>query len=599
VITYKELSWSNIFSYGENNSIRLDQHKLAQLTGENGNGKSSIALILEEVQFNQNSKGLKRSDILNRYTKGSKYIIKLVFEKDGCEYVINVSRNSTTGTVKFEKDGKDISSHTATGTYKAIANVLGYDHKTFSQIVYQSSPSSLEFLTATDTARKKFLIDLLNLEIYGKASEVFKEVASGLNKQVDEVQAKIGTVSAWLRKLESEDLTVKDLKVVPSQPTSEIEKVGVLKDTIHNIEASNKRIITNNKYRDIVSSIEVDYSIQDISDQELLDQKILLSDTLNSIAKGKKLTETGAKPITKCPTCGSEMSNEHNYHMKVEFDKTLPSLIHTRTRAELKIAELEADKKRFLANKSKIAELEKYLSLIDKDLSSEVLDKDSLLKELADLSAKISKIAAEISSCEVYNKKVADHNNRVFVLLEQKSSMVEELSTHNEKLVELTKKLTDIQILVKTFSSTGLVAYKIECLVKDLEEMTNQFLLKLSDGRFQLSFKIAASDKLNVVISDNGNDIDIAALSNGEKARVNIASLLAIRKLTQTLSNSRTNLLILDETVENLDALGKERLVEILLEEEGLNTFLISHGFTHPLLEKINIVKENNISRIE
>ena len=67
----------------------------------------------------------------------------------------------------------------------------------------------------------------------------------------------------------------------------------------------------------------------------------------------------------------------------------------------------------------------------------------------------------------------------------------------------------------------------------------------------------------------------------------------------QSLSNSRTNLLILDETVENLDAEGKERLIEILLKEENLNTFLISHGFSHPLLEKLSVIKDKNISRIE
>jgi ABC-type molybdenum transport system ATPase subunit/photorepair protein PhrA len=67
----------------------------------------------------------------------------------------------------------------------------------------------------------------------------------------------------------------------------------------------------------------------------------------------------------------------------------------------------------------------------------------------------------------------------------------------------------------------------------------------------------------------------------------------------QSLSSSRINLLILDETVEALDVDGKERLVEVLLREEFLNTFLVSHGFTHPLLEKIHVVKTNNISRIE
>lgn len=102
-----------------------------------------------------------------------------------------------------------------------------------------------------------------------------------------------------------------------------------------------------------------------------------------------------------------------------------------------------------------------------------------------------------------------------------------------------------------------------------------------------------------MVVTDNGLDIDISALSGGERARVNVAALLAIRKLMQSLSQSRINLLILDETVEALDVEGKEKLVEVLLGEESLNTILVSHGFTHPLLEKIHVVKHNNISRIE
>ena len=59
----------------------------------------------------------------------------------------------------------------------------------------------------------------------------------------------------------------------------------------------------------------------------------------------------------------------------------------------------------------------------------------------------------------------------------------------------------------------------------------------------------------------------------------------------QITSDSRTNLLILDETVESLDIEGKERLVEVLLKEEHLNVILVSHGFSHPLLQKVRSYK--------
>ena len=57
---------SNCFSYGEENEIDLSRTTLTQLVGTNGTGKSSIPLILEEVLFNKNSKGIKKADIANR-----------------------------------------------------------------------------------------------------------------------------------------------------------------------------------------------------------------------------------------------------------------------------------------------------------------------------------------------------------------------------------------------------------------------------------------------------------------------------------------------------------------------------------------------------
>ena len=139
---------------------------------------------------------------------------------------------------------------------------------------------------------------------------------------------------------------------------------------------------------------------------------------------------------------------------------------------------------------------------------------------------------------------------------------------------------------------------KIENLIKELEDISNNYLLELSDGRFQISFQMTETDKLSVVITDNGRDIDIYSLSAGETARVNVAVLLAIRKLMQGLSNSRINLLFLDETMATLDDDGKERLIQLLLVEENLNTILVTHSYTHPLLEKISVSKTNNISKI-
>ena len=56
--------------------------------------------------------------------------------------------------------------------------------------------------------------------------------------------------------------------------------------------------------------------------------------------------------------------------------------------------------------------------------------------------------------------------------------------------------------------------------------------------------------------------------------------------------------LFLDEVISVLDDAGKERIVEVLLRED-MNTYLVSHGWSHPLLEKIEVVKDGNTSVLE
>ena len=164
MITLKTLQWDNCFSYGKGNKLDLDDATVTQLVGTNGQGKSSIPLILEEVLFNKNSKGIKKAEIQNRFiNKG--YHINLTFDVDENNYEIDVLRKGNI-KCKLYENGEDISSHTATNTYKTVQNLLGLDFKTFTQLVYQNTNMSLQFLTATDTNRKKFLIELLKMEEY-------------------------------------------------------------------------------------------------------------------------------------------------------------------------------------------------------------------------------------------------------------------------------------------------------------------------------------------------------------------------------------------------------------------------------------------------
>ena len=213
MIILQKLKWDNCFSYGEGNELNLSDATLTQLVGTNGVGKSSIPLILEEVLFNKNSKNVKKADIANRYVNKG-YDISLEFSVDSDLYNIAVSRR-TNLKCKLTKNGEDISSHTASNTYKTLGDILGIDFKTFSQLVYQNTNASLQFLTATDTNRKKFLIDLLKLDDYVAYFETFKEAGRTISSTVTAEEAKIATISKWLTDNILEDSSILEKKILP------------------------------------------------------------------------------------------------------------------------------------------------------------------------------------------------------------------------------------------------------------------------------------------------------------------------------------------------------------------------------------------------
>ena len=196
MITLQKLKWSNCFSYGADNELDLSSNTVTQLIGTNGMGKSSIPLIIEEALYNKNSKGIKKADIPNRYVN-SGYNIQLDFTKDDKRYEVLIDRKSSI-KLKLLENGTDISSHTATNTYKTLQEILGIDFKTFSQLVYQNTNSSLQFLTATDTNRKKFLIDLLHLEHYIELFELFKEESRQTSMVLTGIESKTATIEKWL-----------------------------------------------------------------------------------------------------------------------------------------------------------------------------------------------------------------------------------------------------------------------------------------------------------------------------------------------------------------------------------------------------------------
>lgn len=604
-IKLKKLSFSNLFSYGENNVIHFDKTRMTQLTAPNGSGKSSIALILQETLFNKNIKGIKKNDLLNRWSKSKTWESELEFSVNASEYVISVKRTGATTKVLLLENGIDISDHKVLDTYKKIQNILGVDFEIFSQLTYQSSIDLLDFLKATDTNRKKFLINLFNLEKYVNIGDTIKIKFNSIDREAAKTSGEMKSINDFL-----------DNVTIPSKQTEEElpvinealqQQVGVLDEQIRNHEQICKKIDKNNMHISerqnlkFMMKMPIPAKFEKTERYEKCKQALLLHRNEFKQLK-KELDSIDDRDV--CPTCGQAIDNLKARQMKVDLKNRIYVIESTIRLHEdhIKILEdeirvIQKEQRVYDANQRAIEDFEQLTQLIDPEIQKDYPNIDDIKNKRNALLQEYKNEKSKYDQLVNFNKQVGVTNSKILALEEQREDFLNRQNVVKNATIKLTKSLNNLNILKKAFSTSGIVAFKLENLTKELQNTINHYLSLLSDGQFQIRFALN-KEKLNIVVINNGEATPIETVSGGEFSRIQTAILLAIRNLLSKLGGSSINLLFLDEITGVLDDEGKDKLIEVLRTEDELNVFLISHDFTHPLVEKVHINKDKNISHV-
>jgi len=605
-IILKNLQFSNMFSYGENNSLDLNKSRITQLTAPNGSGKSSISTIIQEILFNKNVKSIKKTDIINRWSKNKTWDASLTFTADNVDYEVSIKRIGAQTKVQLIEDGKDISEHKVLDTYKKISDIIGSNFEVFSQLTYQSSTDLLDFLKATDTNRKKFLINLFNLEKYIDIGEQIKAKSSELDKEVNITQGELKSIEDFLN---NTNIPTKIEEVsVPGTDEAVTVRISDITREITNVNDTCRKIDKNNMYIQERDGLQFELGIKEPAAFEFMDEYQTLKMDLVMLNKDIANLEkelANIKINDKCNVCGQTIDTTHivvikqDIQLNIASNKIMRLEMLDKSRAWSKeIDTIQAQKLYFISNQEKINRFEQLTQLIDNTIPKEFPNVTELQSELRNLQAIASTNSKEIKDAIDHNKRVSAHNAKVDALIEQKNEFTIRQTSVKDDIVTKSNQSVSLNILKKAFSTSGIVAFKLENLTKELEVTINYYLSLLSDGQFQVEFTLD-KEKLNITVINNGISTPIETVSGGEFSRIQTSVLLAIRSLLSKLGGSSINLLFLDEITGVLDDEGKEKLVEVLQKEHDLNVFLISHDFTHPLIDKISIVKNNNISSIQ
>jgi DNA repair exonuclease SbcCD ATPase subunit len=606
-ITLEKLSFTNMFSYGANNELEINKNKITQLTAPNGSGKSTIALIIQELLFSKNVKNIKKGDIVNRYSTSKDWSGALEFKVNDKSYKVIVKRIGATSKVTLLENDIDISDHKVPDTYKKIVNILGIDFEVFSQLTYQSSTDLLDFIKATDTNRKKFLINLFGLEKYIAIGDVLKVKLTNLEKELATKNGEIKSVNSFLE--ENQIKEIKSTIEIPSVDESLRQKIARLKNELEDYQSQCKKIDKNNmlieERADLVFDLELAEPAFSLGFKDGLEQsKIIIGNLKSKISDNQKKIK-GLDTSDSCYACGQHIDNSRTKLIKsslesdiVSFQEELKEATITYNNLSKEYDAYEKALKNYVSNQKAIERFEQLSQLVDYSIPSKYPDYTEIEDSLREFSKTLREQEKGKADAQEYNEQIKIHNTKVEALQEQKRQFLVRHHLLNDDIISLSSKIKNITILRKAFSTTGIVAFKLENLTKELENTINKYLSELSDGKFQVIFRLEG-EKLNIIVVNDGKETPVETVSGGEFSRIQTAILLSIRSLLSKIGGNYINLLFLDEITGVLDDAGKEKLIDILQEENNLNVFLISHDFTHPLIEKISIIKENNISYIE
>jgi len=266
----KKFEFSNMFSYGENNSINFNNMSGAiGIFAENHAGKSAILDALAYCIFDKCSRTKMAAAVINN--KKNNFTCKLNFEIDGVDYFIErTGKRKKDGGARVDVDfwmiGEDGNPISLNGDQRVYTNknIRGYlgNYEDFELTTLSVQNNNTGFIDKTQTEKKDLLAQFLDIS-------VFEELYNYANEEIKDVQVLLKDFknTDFSQKLHEETVLQEELKSTYS--TIEKQRIKLLKSE----KVVNKKII---EYTSKV--IQLDPEVPDSVETLESDAKVIILD---------------------------------------------------------------------------------------------------------------------------------------------------------------------------------------------------------------------------------------------------------------------------------------------------------------------------------
>mgnify|MGYP001592825142 CR=1 FL=1 len=603
----------------------------------NGSGKTSLLDAFMWCWFGITSKGMKADDVINKDAKKDCWIKTVLF--NGSElYAITRYRKHKEHSNSIQIECVEAnSSQMIEGVDQQtfIDELIGCNYKIFQNAFFFGQGVEKYFAQLSDKHQKEILSELLNLDIIDTINTATKLLIKECDTEIQTLESERISLASKLT-LRQTDLASAEHSSNSFETTKQtnIDKeqlaIDILTDelnkqsqsyTIKKEEANvlfQKHTTKYNEHTKQVQTLNAQYeeaktrSDELYTEQAQLETKVNISqDSLHTIQQElQDFVDLGIG----CPYCQQAITLEHTALIKQKYLDQLDTIgkLNNDLLQSYNDSKAKYNEARILKSNLK-SQLD---ALVDNTMKSPESFELSLNNNLIQLKSTLDTSLTNLENKKLnltklkdlqnpYAEKILEYKNQIINLKQQLKDIQDDidlqklLKQHREYLLAISSNSgakSKVLQNVTPFLNYKATEYSQQLMDNNIEIVFNT-LTKLKSGEFR--------DQFTIDIKKSGKVFDYNELSGGEKRRVNICVLLALKQLALNSipQSTRLQLGIFDEVFDGLDATGYNNVAKLLHDEYAESNdicFVVSHNVE---MEKhfdniINIEIQNGVSKI-
>lgn len=545
MIKFKKLRFKNFLATGNQfTEIDLDKEKTTLIIGTNGAGKSTIIDAFSFVNYNKAFRKITKPQLVNSVTKKN-CVVEEEFEIGSNQY--KVIRGIKPDIFEVYRDGVLINQETDKYQELFEKNILKATHKSFCQMVILANGSYTEFMTLKTPERRKFIEDILDLNVFSSMNILLKdktreneETIRDLEKNKVSLEEKIKLVQVHIKELEqNNDDLISEKESIFFDIENEL-------DLLYNEEAE---II------ELLAGLNTELQAKKEIEDDIHTLQIYQGDikTVNLIHIERDINFLNRND--NCPTCKQKIDEEFKQKELKSKTALYNEHIEAFDKAGVDIEELKKELEPFLEVEDTIATLKTKLAVIRGKFSPLNKQRDMLSSEIKALEAKKAQVKQD--------DRLAQYEQELEACIDNYSKELEQRKVY--------------QVAGQLLKDTGIKAQIIKQYVPIINKTINDYLTKM-----EFFVKFTLDENFDETIHSNyRNNFSYESFSNGEKFRLNLAIFFTWVKISKMRNSINTNMLFLDEIMDGpLDYIGKNGFFNIVDQiYKDTNIFVISHNF--------------------